>query len=235
MSHPEISEYGFKICDSTYRRVPVVGRLDFELWGDKVKISQNIVPKSILRFYILWDLQYLIFKLLEGVFSCKNCPLNFKNTNTLCRFTDFKNLFLKINISPICYDILNKIAISQKSNVGFQNCLHQNIDERTANYEITKCQFWSSETTGPFLCVETQLADIVATITISFVFTKFRLQALSAHRRSLRPQRRVRPSTNPMRALKSHQAVVGDYTEVKMELAEIETKTKENCKCSSTK
>ncbi len=29
------------ICDSTYRKVPVVGRLDFELWGCKVKISQN--------------------------------------------------------------------------------------------------------------------------------------------------------------------------------------------------
>ncbi len=64
------------ICDSTYRKVPVVGRLDFELWRCKVKISQNIVPKSILRFHILWNLQYLIYKLLEGfgaktVFLCQ--------------------------------------------------------------------------------------------------------------------------------------------------------------------
>ena len=63
--------------DSTNRKVPVVGRLDYELWECKVKISQNKVPKSILRFYILWNLQHLIFKLLEGfwaktVFSCKN-------------------------------------------------------------------------------------------------------------------------------------------------------------------
>ncbi len=65
------------ICDSTYRKVPVVGRLDFELWGCKVKISQNKVPKTILKFHILWDLQYLILKSLEGfgaktVFSCQN-------------------------------------------------------------------------------------------------------------------------------------------------------------------
>ncbi len=46
----------FCICDSTCRKVPVVRRLDFELWGCKVKISQNIVPKSILRFHILWHL-----------------------------------------------------------------------------------------------------------------------------------------------------------------------------------
>ena len=53
------------ICDSKYRQVPVVGRQDFELWGGKVNISQNIVPKSILRFHILQNLQYLILKLLE--------------------------------------------------------------------------------------------------------------------------------------------------------------------------
>ncbi len=33
------------ICDSTYRKVPVVGRRDFELWGCKVKISQHYIPK----------------------------------------------------------------------------------------------------------------------------------------------------------------------------------------------
>ncbi len=36
-----------RICDSTYRKVSVVGRLDFALWGCKVKITQNIVPQSI--------------------------------------------------------------------------------------------------------------------------------------------------------------------------------------------
>ncbi len=41
-----------EICDSTYGKLPVVGRLDFELWGCKVKRSQNIVSKSILRFHI---------------------------------------------------------------------------------------------------------------------------------------------------------------------------------------
>ncbi len=85
---------GLCICDSTYQNVPVVGRLDFELWGCKVKISQNIVPKLILRFHIFWNFQYLIFKLLEGfgaktMFLCKNGPLNCPNTNILCRFPKF--------------------------------------------------------------------------------------------------------------------------------------------------
>ena len=39
----KISTYPlFCNCDSTYRKVPVVERLDFELWGCNVKISQNI-------------------------------------------------------------------------------------------------------------------------------------------------------------------------------------------------
>ncbi len=67
----------FRICDPTYQKVPVVRRLDFELWECKVKISQNMFSKSILRFHIFWNLQYLIFKVLQGfcaktVFSCKN-------------------------------------------------------------------------------------------------------------------------------------------------------------------
>ncbi len=79
------------ICVSTYRKVPVVRRLDIELWGCKVKISQNIVPKSILRFHILWNLHYLILELLEEfgvktVLSCQNEPLNCQNTITLYRF-----------------------------------------------------------------------------------------------------------------------------------------------------
>ncbi len=60
------------ICDSTYRKY--FGRLDFELQGCKVKVSQNIVPKSLLRFhiYLFWNLQHFIFKLLEG-FVEKQC------------------------------------------------------------------------------------------------------------------------------------------------------------------
>ncbi len=54
----ELADDG-KICDSAYRKVPVVGSLNFELWGCKVKLSQNMVPKSILRFHILCNLQYL--------------------------------------------------------------------------------------------------------------------------------------------------------------------------------
>ncbi len=127
------------ICNLTHRKVPVVGRLDFEFRGYKVKISQNVVPKSILRFHIfwLWTLHYLIFKLLEG-FGAKQCVhiknghLNCQNTNTLYRFPNFKTLFLKINFSPICYDILNEIAISQERNVQFQTFLHPNGAKRTA-------------------------------------------------------------------------------------------------------
>ena len=54
------------------------------------------------------------------------------NTNTLYRFPNFKSLLLKINFSPICYDILNRFAKSQEQNVRFQKCLHQNWGERTA-------------------------------------------------------------------------------------------------------
>ena len=91
----------------------------FEFWGCKVKISQNMVPKSSLRFQYL---KSLIFKLLAGfgattVFSCKNRPLNCQNTNTLNRFPNFfsKSTYHQL----ICYDILHKIAISQERNVRF--------------------------------------------------------------------------------------------------------------------
>ena len=50
-------------CDSTYRKVPVVGRLDFELKGCKVKIFQkygskvnfeisHILESSMLTLYV---------------------------------------------------------------------------------------------------------------------------------------------------------------------------------------
>ncbi len=79
------------------------------LWVCKVKIW------SQCRF---WDstfgtlnLQYLILKLLEG-FGAKKSVMS-KLTSELpkyqyFRFPNFKSLFLKINFSPICYDILNK-------------------------------------------------------------------------------------------------------------------------------
>ncbi len=116
-------------CDSssTYRKAPVVGRLDFELWGYKAKISQN-------QFHIFWNLPYLIFKLqikrfgAKTVWSCKNGPLNCQNSNTFFS----KSLFLKINCSPIFYNILNETAISQEHNVRFQKFLHQNWADRTA-------------------------------------------------------------------------------------------------------
>ena len=79
------------------------------------------------------------------MFLCKNWPLNCKNTMTLYRFP--KSFFLKINFSPICYDILNEIAISQERNVCFQNFLYQNWAERTAitgNNKKSDLTFWDN-------------------------------------------------------------------------------------------
>ncbi len=45
-------------------------------------------------------------------------------TNTFLRFPNFKSLFLKINFSLICYDIINKV-VSQEHNVQFQNFWHK--------------------------------------------------------------------------------------------------------------
>ncbi len=47
------------ICDSTYQKVPVVRRLEFELQACKVKMSHNVVPRLILRFHIIFNLLYL--------------------------------------------------------------------------------------------------------------------------------------------------------------------------------
>ncbi|XP_071823149.1 uncharacterized protein [Apostichopus japonicus] len=44
------------------------------------------------------------------------------------------------------------------------------------------------------------------------------------HRRSLRPQRRARPSNNPLRALKTRSNILSEYTEEKMVLNEVEVK-----------
>ena len=77
-----------------------------------------------------------------------------QNTNTLYRIPNLKNLFSQNQLSP---DILNIIAISQERNVWFQKCLHQNWTEKIAIYEIAKSKFLSSETTGPFRCVESHI------------------------------------------------------------------------------
>ncbi len=51
---------------------------DFELWGCKVKISQNMVPNLILRFHMYFGIfntesfSYLKDLVQKQVFSCKN-------------------------------------------------------------------------------------------------------------------------------------------------------------------
>ncbi|XP_071484641.1 uncharacterized protein [Diadema antillarum] len=50
------------------------------------------------------------------------------------------------------------------------------------------------------------------------------LGMVAAHRRSLRPARRTRPTTNPLRAMKSRPNIVSEYTEERVELPEVETK-----------
>ncbi len=102
----------------------------------KSKYLQNIVPKSILRFHILWNLQYLIFKLIEGfvaktVFLCKNWHLNCQNTNTLYIFPNFRSLSLTIIFSPIvmtCWIILPyfKNAMSDFK-TGPLRCVEKNV------------------------------------------------------------------------------------------------------------
>ena len=66
------------LCDSTYWKVPVVGRLDLELWGCKVKMSQNIVPKLILRSKIFNTQSFSYLKDLEWKqrFHVETGPLN---------------------------------------------------------------------------------------------------------------------------------------------------------------
>ncbi len=138
-SNLDIFTFDTIICDSTYQKVPVVGRLEFELWGCKVKISQNIVPKSILWFHNFGSLESSILnlKVTWRIWWVQKQCFNVKidlwiDKIPILWFPNFKSLFLKINFSPICYDILNKIAISQEGNIRFQNFLHQNWDDRTA-------------------------------------------------------------------------------------------------------
>ena len=122
------------ICNSTHRKLTVVGRLRF--WVMAVQ-SQNMVQGWF------WDCMYF------GIFNtysvrswrvwCKNSISIWKQafemllyTNTLPRFPNFESIFLKINFPPICYDVIKEIIISQECNIPFQNALHQNWPERTA-------------------------------------------------------------------------------------------------------
>ena len=111
-------------------KIPVVRRLDFELWWCKVKISQNIVPKSILRFHIFWNLQYLMKDLVQE--QCFNVKMDLWTAKTTILCTDSQILRAFFNFSPIFYDILIKTGISQERNVWYQEFLHQNWADRTA-------------------------------------------------------------------------------------------------------
>ena len=67
--------YEFPCVFLTQHNVSFVRKLDFELERCKVKISQNMVPWSILRFHLFWNL--ILSKLHEGfdvktVFSQEN-------------------------------------------------------------------------------------------------------------------------------------------------------------------
>ncbi len=89
-------------CDSTYRKVPVVGRLNFELWVCKVKIHQNIVPKSILGFHML--LNHQLKDLVQKQRFHVKIDLWIAKTPIGLFCTDsqiLKSLFLKINFSQI--------------------------------------------------------------------------------------------------------------------------------------
>ena len=79
-----------------------------------MKMSQNIVQKSILRFHIILEssiLNLYLKKLVQKQFSCKNGLLNCQNTNTLYRFPNFESLFLKINYSSNLLTFSMKFAI----------------------------------------------------------------------------------------------------------------------------
>ena len=54
------------ICNTTYWKVPVVGRIDFELWWCKIQNISKYGIKISFEFHIIWSLQYLLWKLLEG-------------------------------------------------------------------------------------------------------------------------------------------------------------------------
>ncbi len=80
------------------------------------------------------NLQYLIFKLLEG-FGARTV---FPNTNTWYGFLNFKSLLLKINFSPVCYNILIEIAISQECKDRFQFFFAPKLSWKNSHVENNK-------------------------------------------------------------------------------------------------
>ena len=66
-----------------------VGKLDCKLQGCKVKIPQNMVPWSILRFHIFLNLALEVAEYK----NCKNELLNCLKAYTLYRFPNFQGLF----------------------------------------------------------------------------------------------------------------------------------------------
>ncbi len=85
-----------------------------------------------------WDFTYFgIFNSLNKLLERFDMKMAFSfqtlYANTLPRFPNFKSsLFLKINFSPICYDVINEIIVSGECDVQFNKNLHQNWAEKTA-------------------------------------------------------------------------------------------------------
>ncbi len=72
-------------------------------------------------------------------------------TNTLPRFPNFKSLFLKINLSPICYDIINEITRMQCQISKF---FPPKLNRKNSHSGKRKKWLWTSDKTGLFRCVE---------------------------------------------------------------------------------
>ncbi len=95
-------------------------KVDFEIL--------HILESSILNLQVTWRVW------------CKNKCFHVKMALWIAKIPIFctdsqisSAFFFKINFLPVCYDILNKFALSQERNVRFQKFLHQNWDERTAS------------------------------------------------------------------------------------------------------
>ena len=130
---------------------------------------------SILRFHIVRNLQYLIFRLLEGfgantVLSCKNGPMNCPLYQYFVHIPKWKSLFLKINFSSICYDILNKITISQ---CPILNIFAQELRWKNSHWKKQKINFdllRQLVPLTPFRCVETHIFHTSCRLTIICYF-----------------------------------------------------------------
>ena len=104
------------ICDSTYQKVPAVRKLDFELLGCKVKVSQNMVLRSILGISHILESSIHTFLLHEGfdvkiTFSFKNSHFNCYLHQYIAQIHKLKELFSQNQFSLICYDVINEITI----------------------------------------------------------------------------------------------------------------------------